>query len=162
MKIRIANKSDVDKIMKIYDVARAYMKDNGNPNQWKNGYPDEELIRYDISQEQLFLVERNEEILGVFVFIMGEEPTYQVIEQGNWNLEKEYGTIHRIASSGKMKGLTKACFDYCTERIDYLRIDTHQNNKTMQAAIEKYGFRKCGIIYVRNEERIAFDYIVRK
>ncbi|MDD3402860.1 MAG: N-acetyltransferase [Hespellia sp.] len=162
MKIRIANKSDVDKIMKLYDMARAYMKDNGNPNQWENGYPDEALIRYDISQEQLFLVEQNEDILGAFVFTIGEEPTYQVIEQGNWNLEKEYGTIHRIASSGKMKGLTKACFDYCTERIDYLRIDTHQNNKAMQAALEKYGFRKCGIIYVRNGERIAFDYVARK
>ena len=30
----------------------------------------------------------------------------------------------------------------------------------MQAAIEKYGFRKCGIIHVKNgSERIAYDYI---
>ena len=30
----------------------------------------------------------------------------------------------------------------------------------LSAAIEKYGFRKCGIIHVRNgSERIAYDYI---
>lgn len=30
----------------------------------------------------------------------------------------------------------------------------------MQAAIEKYGFQKCGIIYVRDgAERIAYDYM---
>ena len=161
MKIRTANRNDIDNIIKIYDAARIYMKDNGNPNQWANGYPDEELITYDISQKQLYLAEQNGDILGVFVFIIGEEPTYQVIESGNWNLEKEYGTIHRIASSGKMKGMTKVCLDFCAKRINYLRIDTHQNNKAMQAAIEKYGFRKCGMIHVRNGERIAFDYVVK-
>ena len=93
-------------------------------------------------------------------FIIGEDPTYQVIEDGEWHSSKIYGTIHRIASSGKAKGLAKTCFDYCSEKIDYLRIDTHEDNQPMQDAVLRYGFKKCGIIYVRDgSKRVAFDYI---
>lgn len=157
MNIRKANEEDILDILHIYATARNYMRENGNPNQWENGYPDEPVVRADIKNGTAFLVEQNREILGVFVFIIGEEPTYQAIEQGKWSAELEYGTIHRIASSGKVKGITKFCFDYCTEKIDYLRIDTHRDNKLMQRVIEKYGFRKCGVIQVRNGDRIAFD-----
>lgn len=34
----------------------------------------------------------------------GEEPTYQVIDNGSWSYDIPYGTIHRVASSGKAKG----------------------------------------------------------
>ena len=54
----------------------------------------------------------------------------------------------------------KACFDYCSEKIDYLRIDTHEDTQPMQDAVLRYGFKKCGIIYVRDgSKRVAFDYI---
>ncbi len=91
--------------------------------------------------------------------IIGDEPTYRV-KDGTWNYNKPYGTIHRLASNGKAKGIAKASFDFCSSIMDYIRIDTHKNNLSMQAAIEKYGFQKCGIIYVRDgSERIAYDYM---
>ena len=58
------------------------------------------------------------------------------------------------------KGIARACFEYCIEQIDYIRIDTHKDNISMQTAIERFGFRKCGNIYVRDgTERIAYDYL---
>ena len=44
--------------------------------------------------------------------------------------------------------------------MDYVRIDTHENNHTMQSAITGYGFRKCGNIYASNGTlRTAYDFI---
>ena len=40
----------------------------------------------------------------------------------------------------------------------YVRIDTHEDNKPMQGALKKFGFRECGVIHLeRGAERIAFD-----
>ena len=103
---------------------------------------------------------KQEQIAGVFAFILGEDPTYQEIRQGAWHSDQPYGAVHRVASDGSTHGLTKACFDFCTKIIDYIRIDTHENNKPMQGALQKYGFRECGIIHTDDgTPRIAFDYL---
>lgn len=160
MYIRKAKNNDLPVIMKIYEKARLFMKNNGNPTQWSSGYPDEEIISKDIADGNFYVCIENNSIVGVFAFIIGEEPTYQRIEQGAWHSSMQYGTIHRLASDGSTKGIARSCFDFCREKCSYLRIDTHRDNKPMQAAIRKYGFRECGIIYVRDgSERIAFDYM---
>ena len=101
----------------------------------------------------------NGEIVGTFVFYTGEDPTYRVIENGEWHSDREpYGVIHRVASNGVTKGVTRAAFSYGLERSGYVRIDTHEDNKPMQGALKKFGFRECGVIHLeRGAERIAFD-----
>ena len=42
MEIRKAKLADLPRMMEIYAEARAYMRRNGNPTQWANGYPSEE------------------------------------------------------------------------------------------------------------------------
>lgn len=68
---------------------------------------------------------------------------------------------HRIASDGTAEGRLRFVFDWCAQQIDYLRIDTHENNRPMQAAVLRYGFQPCGIVQVRGGARLAFDYEVR-
>lgn len=158
MIIRNAAEDDIPAITDIFCHARSYMKENGNPTQWGPDYPGIEVVKRDIQNGNCYVFEDENEIVGTFSFIMGEEPTYQIIEQGGWHDHQPYGTIHRLAGNGKRKGLAKACFDFCKKKIGYLRIDTHADNKPMQAAIQKAGFQKCGIIFVENgTERIAFD-----
>ena len=84
-----------------------------------------------------------------------------VIEDGAWHLDQPYGTIHRLASNGKARGVSRACFDFCTAQIGYLRADTHADNRPMQRLLEAYGFRRCGIIHGAFDggERIAYDCI---
>ena len=73
-----------------------------------------------------------------------------------------YGTIHRVASDGSVRGITQACFDFCKQHCDYLRIDTHANNLPMQNAIEKAGFHRCGMVAMEDgSPRIAYDLIPR-
>ena len=160
MEIRKTVKEDIPVIMDIYENARAFMRSTGNMTQWNNGYPSVDIIAEDVCQGHSYVCIEDGAIVGTFAFIIGEDPTYQVIENGAWHSDRLYGTIHRLASTGVVKGLSRKCFDYCRERIDYLRIDTHADNKPMQEAIKKYGFEKCGIIYVRDgSARVAFDYV---
>ena len=45
MEIRKSTTEDLQEIMEIYGIARTFMKNTGNPTQWRNGYPSESLVR---------------------------------------------------------------------------------------------------------------------
>ena len=162
MKIRKTTMQDMGAILKIYDIAREQMKKNGNSNQWRNGYPTEEIVINDINNQHSYTIERDGKICGVFVFMIGSEPTYKVIEDGAWINNEEYGVIHRIAGNRTAKGIFQACMSFCEKRADNIRIDTHRDNKIMQYLLEKNGFQKCGTIYVADgTPRIAYQKVTR-
>ena len=158
MKIRPAMQADLKEIEEIYAIARQFMCANGNPTQWNNGYPQRELLEEDIRQGKLYVAEQEHEICGVFMFALGEDPTYGYMEGGTWRSDTPYGTIHRIAS--RSSGVFAAALAYCRSQCAHLRIDTHADNKPMQHLVEKHGFSRRGIIYVEDgTPRIAFDYL---
>jgi len=160
MEIHHAQAEDLPFIMQIYESARAFMRTNGNYSQWINGYPSEELLRADIEKQQLFVMRHEGRICGVFAFIIGEDPTYRVIENGAWRSSDPYGTIHRIAGDGTVHGILKQAVAFCEKRIGYLRIDTHEANAPMLRAVARNGFTRCGIIHLEDgSPRIAFDRI---
>ena len=160
MEIRRTKMADLENVLSIYDYAKVQMKLNGNPTQWKDNYPAKEVIVDDIKKGNSYVVEQDGALCGVFTFIIGSDPTYQRIE-GRWLNEESYGTIHRIASNGRVKGVFRNCLNYCESKISNLRIDTHVDNKIMLHLIEKSNFKKCGIIYVRDgSPRIAYQKVV--
>ena len=157
MEIRPATEADLEQILDIYRQARQFMAENGNPTQWKNGYPQRELLEADIRKNQLYGVFRQGKLCGAFVFFVGEDPTYAYIE-GSWRCDTPYGVIHRIAGIGG--GVFQAALDFCRTKTDHLRIDTHADNKPMQHLVEKAGFRFRGTIYVEDgSARMAYDLI---
>lgn len=158
MEIRKAKLADLDRILEIYAYARVFMAETGNPTQWGDGYPQKGILVEDIKKEQLYVIEEEKQIHGVFVFVIGDDPTYEIIEDGAWPSDSPYGTIHRIAGDGQGKGILRLCVDFCKKQIDTLRIDTHYDNRIMQNAIKKNGFQRCGIIYsVDGSPRIAYQ-----
>ena len=158
MNIRKAEQKDLEKILEIYAYARDFMKRTGNPTQWGDEYPKEEMLRDDIEKGNLYVCEENDGIKGVFAFIAGIEPTYSYIEKGSWKNDEPYGTVHRIASCGEAK-IFGLCIDFCKSKIENVRIDTHFDNKIMQRLIERNGFEKCGVIYVEDgSPRIAYQF----
>lgn len=99
---RGAVRGDLPQILKIYAHARAVMKASGNPTQWGDDFPPQELLEEDIDSNRLFLYVVNGQIEAVFAFILGADPTYAVIEDGQWLDDTlPYGTVHRLASAGK-------------------------------------------------------------
>lgn len=161
MKIRKALPEDLNSILKIYETAREYMRKSGNPTQWGTNKPSEELLVDDIRKGELYVGEGDDgNVHFVFAFILGEDPTYSYIENGKWLSDAPYGTIHRIASDGMVSGVVKTAVDFCKKTTANLRIDTHENNKTMQHVVEKLGFIKCGIIYIDDgTPRIAYQLL---
>ena len=156
-KIRPATWADMEEILEIYAQARRFMAENGNPTQWGQHHPSREMLEEDIILSRLYVVEGAERLCGVFMFVVGNDPTYAHIE-GSWRSHSPYGVIHRIAGVGG--GVFAAALEYCSGIIGHLRIDTHADNKPMQHVVEKAGFSKRGIIYVEDgTPRIAYDRI---
>ena len=156
---RGATRSDLEQIMQIYARARQAMKDSGNPTQWGDNFPPQELIEEDIDTNRLFVYLVNGQLMAVFAFILGPDPTYAKIEDGQWlNDTLPYGTIHRLASAGRRHGVASEVITWCLEHCESLRADTHENNKIMQRVFEKNGFTKCGRIYTDDgTPRIAYQ-----
>ena len=96
-----ATEADLPRILEIYDIAKAYMRANGNPNQWNGAYPDPETLRIDIEKQRLYVYKKAGSIHGVFMLLLEEEPTYAYIEDGSWRDEAPYGTILRLAGDGE-------------------------------------------------------------
>ncbi len=144
---RKATPGDIPAIMAICDSARRFMRLNGNMTQWVNGYPSAEIILRDINQGTSYLcVDSEGEILCTFAFIIGDDPTYSEISGGNWINDEPYGTIHRMASSGKKRGMLEAVTEFCFGKTGNIRLDTHVDNKPMLEAATRIGFIRCGVI----------------
>lgn len=161
MKVRKTTTEDIKTLMMLYENARCFMAQTGNPTQWGTGNPPQSRIDQDIREQKSYVcTDDTDNILGVFYFAVEEEPTYACIYDGAWASSEQYGVVHRIASSGKQKGVGQFCLNWAYEQIPNIRIDTHKNNKIMQALLHKLGFTYCGIIHLANqEERLAFQKI---
>lgn len=158
MEIRLASSDDMPDIERVFACAREFMRKAGNPTQWGETYPEKGILMSDLEREQLYVALEDGRIVGVFVFALGEDPTYRLIEDGAWLDDEPYGTIHRIASDGTARGLFTAVLEYCQAIQPNLRIDTHADNAPMLHSIEKSGFTRCGIIYhTDGTPRIAFQ-----
>lgn len=158
--IRPAELSDLPRILEIYEEARQFMKATGNPNQWGDHHPAESILREDIARNQLYICIDQGEIRCVLAYIPGPDPTYTVIEGGQWLNDEPYGVIHRIAVSQHGKGIAAFCFDWALAQCPNLRIDTHRDNRPMQSALIKYGCTRCGTIYLASgDPRIAFHKV---
>lgn len=156
--IRLAETGDLDTLIALYETARGYMKAHGNPTQWGDSYPERALLEEDIARRQLYVDVQEGAIHGAFVLALGEDPHYAVIEGGAWLNDAPYGAIHRVAGDGKVKGTFSRCVEFCRGQIGELRIDTHQNNHTMQHLIERHGFVRCGVVYMEDgSPRIAYQ-----
>ena len=157
MEIRKAELTDLPRMMEIYAEAREYMRANGNPNQWINGYPSQERIEADITAGESWVCTEKGQILGVFCFFIHNDPTYDVIYEGSWLNDEPYCVIHRIAVASHRRGVASYCYEFALSQCSNLRIDTHHDNVPMQRSLEKNGFQRCGIIHLQNgDPRIAF------
>jgi len=158
MIIRKTTAADVEEAAKIYDMARSFMRQSGNLEQWSSGHPNAEDIIRDIAEGSSYVCEENGEIIAVFFFKKGDDPTYKKIYNGEWKKNGEYAVIHRIAVKYNGRGLADKIYAHCFSLHPNLRIDTHRDNIPMQRSLAKNGFEYCGIIYLEDgHERLAYQ-----
>lgn len=163
MQIRKSTEQDLGRMLEIYAVARRFMAEHGNPNQWgPRGWPPEALLRRDIESGRSYVCLNDAgRVVGTFFFDQGKdvEPTYRQIADGAWLDDGPYGVVHRIASDGSERGVGAYCLSWAYGQCGHLRIDTHGDNTVMQGLLGKLGFVHCGTIYVYedNDPRLAYE-----
>lgn len=158
MEIRKTKRNELDQVMAIYEYARGFMAEHGNPTQWGTTEPPRELVEQDIENGKSYVCVENGKIAAVFYYAKEADETYANIYEGSWPNDKEYGVVHRIASAGIVKGAGSFCLNWAYEQCKNLRIDTHRNNVVMQNLLKKNGFAYCGIIYIKDgTERFAYQ-----
>lgn len=156
--IRRATAADLEVIMGLIEDGRRKMIAEGNTRQWTGGHPSRETVEADIASGNSYLVVDEDGIEATFAMIKGPDPTYARIYEGQWQNDNSYYVIHRIASSPKAHGVMRAVLDFAFMHTGTLRIDTHEDNRTMRELLQKYGFSYCGIIYLENgDPRLAFQ-----
>lgn len=158
MEIRHTKPEDLDRILELYDTARAFMRKTGNMTQWGEGDKPHTHAAEDIEIGLSYVCCEGDDILAVFAFEpKADDPTYHVISDGAWPECESYGVLHRIAVGRPGRDVAGFCFDWCAARCDQLRADTHADNHPMQKAMLKNGFTRCGIIQTFDgTDRIAF------
>ena len=149
MIIRKATLTDLKLVMPIFERAKVFMAQTGNPTQWIGGYPSEAVIANDIENGNLYIAEEDK-IYAVFSLIQGPDPTYSIIENGSWLNDAPYHVVHRLAASGERTGMGRYCLEWCFQQCGNLRADTHADNRIMQHILLQTGFTPCGIIYCHN------------
>ena len=154
---RKAEKKDLESVFAIYARARRFMVETGNPTQWEDKYPTEEMVREDVQRQRLYVLEADGEACGVFAFLPEGDALYEKLD-GQWLNDLPHGAIHRVASSGTKRGVMEACVQYCLTQTQNLKIDTHRDNRIMQHQLSKLGFVLCGTVTLpRGGERIAYQ-----
>lgn len=154
MVIRKVRSEELSTVMEIYAIARSFMAQTGNPEQWGAVYPPESLVRADIERGVCYAAELDGQIEAVFMYAFEEDPDYQHLKEGSWLNEAPYGVVHRVASRGRVKGIGAKCILWGFEQCRNLRMDTHEDNKVMQHVLEKNGFVRCGRICIADGMRM--------
>ncbi len=162
MQIRRAEQQDLAQQMALYEKARIFMAEHGNPRQWGNlNWPPQALIESDIQNGKSYVCVHQGRIVGTFFYDCGDhiEPSYDVIEEGAWIGEERYGVVHRITSDGSVRGIGSFCLNWAYEKSGHhIRIDTHPDNAVMQNLMKKLGFVYCGHIHVQEDDDIRLAY----
>ena len=113
MKIRNAQTKDIAEIMDVFAIAKTFMKANGNPDQWNESYPSVGSVEKDIRSDSGYvIIGEDNAIHGYFALIFGDDPTYALLEDGQWLNNRPYATVHRIASDGKCRGIFDAVLQF--------------------------------------------------
>lgn len=166
MMIRNTRMEELEEVMCIYAQAAQYMAQTGNPNQWELGYPQRELIADDIGRGVSYVLEHEGQIEAVFAYMEGEDAAYARIENGAWRSAGLYGTVHRLASARRQRGMARQCFLWCEEQAaahgcSSLRVDTHMDNRVMQHILTCGGFAYCGVIRLADgAPRLAYEKVL--
>ena len=166
-RFRHANYSEASQIWQILKDAIRRRKEDGS-SQWQDGYPNMKVIKSDIQKKIGFVFTQNDTIIGYSAVIINDEPDYVNIE-GKWLSDQDFIVYHRVAISeeflakGMAKKMMKLIEQYALSKNIYsLKADTNHDNIPMMKIFEKLGYSFCGIVYIRQSPRRAYEKVLKK
>ena len=116
--------------------------------QWDSTYPNAEVFRNDIAQEQLWVAEVDGMVGGIAAITTDQEDEYR---HAGMDITQTAIVTHRLAVGLDYRGmhiaeaLLKQAEVVARNRgIDILRIDTNSNNKATRKLFPKLGYEFTG------------------
>ena len=167
MIFRKTEEKDKKQVISLWREAQAYFREQ-EIDQWQDGYPDEACLDLDVAKGSSYVLEDAGRVIATAFISFDGEPDYLHIE-GKWITDGPYGVIHRVAVAGEAKGrglagrLVEEAVAMCRERgVQGLRVDTHQDNRSMRRMLTKNGFTYCGIIRLTRDgaPRVAYERLI--
>ncbi|RMD04409.1 GNAT family N-acetyltransferase [Clostridium autoethanogenum] len=159
--IRKAIMEDIKDIMEIIRQTIAEMRTYNN-TQWDENYPQKKDFIYDIENENLFIVERNEILVGFLCINKIEPAEYNGL---NWSLNEDCLVLHRMSVSPNHRrcGIASELMKFTESlalknNIQYLKTDTYSVNAKMQALFKKCGYNFVGEIHFNGKEKPFYCY----
>ncbi|WP_314005882.1 GNAT family N-acetyltransferase [Gemella morbillorum] len=165
--LRKAKSTELDEIMLIIEDGREFLRQQGI-NQWQHGSPSKETIEQDIKEQTSYVYEIDRNIVATAMLTNYDRDyeNYPTL----WSKCDNYLVIHRVATlknirnQGIGRQFLSAIVEFVKkENIDYIRIDTHKDNKIMRKFLSDFGFVELGEIKLTmknnsdDKERIAYE-----
>lgn len=159
--IRKGNFEDLQKIMGIIYDATADMDSKGI-FQWDSIYPDDEVIKEDLSCGELYVYDDEGKIKGFIVLNEYQDEEYKGVK---WNIN--YGkqlVVHRLCidpayqGQGIARTLMKYAEQYGKEHeYGSIRLDAFVNNLRACRLYEKLGYKAVGVVEFRKGKFYCFE-----
>ncbi len=167
MEFRKSTEADLSQVITIIEQAKHDLKMSG-VNQWQTGYPDIKTLQHDLFHQQSYVLVEGDEVIASTAISFEAEQTYQTIYDGQWLSELPYAVVHRFVVKRELKsqGVGSVLFQHvenlCAQnKIKSIKVDTHEDNQSMQYLLKKNQFRYCGIIYLTDgDKRLAFEKLI--
>lgn len=170
MIIKKATQDDLSAVWKIRLEASMLLRKR-RIDQWQYEDPSYPVFEEDLRLGALYVGLIDDEIIACMALREGEEETYTNIYDGAWHHHKPYLTIHRLAIKRSFLGrdIAKKMIEKADEvarskGIDYMRIDTHADNRYAIKLFESAGYSYCGWILLNIKKgdlkRNAYDKII--
>ncbi|WP_186576305.1 GNAT family N-acetyltransferase [Aquibacillus kalidii] len=141
--IRLATIADLESIMEIVGKAVKVMNDQGN-FQWDHSYPLLENYQGDLEREDLYVYEKNEEVLGAIAISEKAHSEYHLI---GWSSDEPALTLKRLVVSpfARKQGIADAFFEFAEEyaianQFYFIKTDTFSKNLAAQKLFARNGY----------------------
>lgn len=169
--LRKTKKDEVELVMMLIEEGREFLKEQ-DVNQWQHGSPSRDVIINDIKDGISYVYEISGEIVATAMLTTFDEdyesyPTF-------WSENSSYLAIHRLTTAkqfrnqGIAREFMKAIHLFAkSQKIKFLRIDTHLDNKIMRKFLSGFGFKEKGLIKLTiqnildDKERVAYELEVK-
>ena len=165
--LRKAKSTELDEIMLIIEDGREFLRQQ-EINQWQHGSPSKETIEQDIKEQTSYVYEIDRNIVATAMLTNYDRDyeNYPTLwsKCDNYLVINRVATLKNIRNQGIGRQFLSAIVEFVKkENIDYIRIDTHKDNKIMRKFLSDFGFVELDEIKLTmknnldDKERIAYE-----
>ena len=168
MEIIRATEQELEELVSFYQIVADNMEERAIRHWHWGRYPNEELIREDVMNGNMYILRTDGAISAAVGVVFGQEDAYDTLP---WTCGMNPGSFHRIAVHPSMQGagLGGLVLDDVQQLLrrsghDCIRCDTAEDNLPALRFYEKLGFRRCGRLHWEDNigDNITFDKALKR